>query len=108
MSAIGAAVMIAVNVIFVPKVGYWACAWGGFAGYGIGSGYSGASCGNITIQNTVTKVTAKKGADYDYANLHPHSIGKGGDTDSSSCGTVTIGGTEYPDGISDSPYVYEP
>ena len=34
MSAIGVAVMIAVNVIFVPKIGYWACAWGGFAGYG--------------------------------------------------------------------------
>lgn len=34
MSFIGAAVMIAVNVIFVPKVGYMACAWGGFAGYG--------------------------------------------------------------------------
>ena len=34
MSATGAAVMIAVNVIFVPRVGYWACAWGGFAGYG--------------------------------------------------------------------------
>ena len=34
MSAIGAAVMIAVNVILVPKIGYWACAWGGFAGYG--------------------------------------------------------------------------
>ena len=34
MSAAGAAVMIAVNVIFVPKIGYRACAWGGFAGYG--------------------------------------------------------------------------
>lgn len=34
MSAAGAAVMIAVNIIFVPKIGYWACAWGGFAGYG--------------------------------------------------------------------------
>ena len=34
MSAIGAAVMIAVNVLFVPRIGYWACAWGGFAGYG--------------------------------------------------------------------------
>ena len=34
MSATGAAVMIAINVIFVPKVGYMACAWGGFAGYG--------------------------------------------------------------------------
>jgi len=35
MSAIGAAVMILVNVIFVPKWGYMACAWGGFCGYGI-------------------------------------------------------------------------
>ncbi|MBO4671015.1 MAG: lipopolysaccharide biosynthesis protein [Bacteroidales bacterium] len=34
ISAIGAAVMIAVNVVFVPRIGYWACAWGGFAGYG--------------------------------------------------------------------------
>ncbi|MCQ2147567.1 MAG: oligosaccharide flippase family protein [Bacteroidales bacterium] len=34
MSGFGAAVMIAVNVIFVPKYGYYACAWGGFAGYG--------------------------------------------------------------------------
>lgn len=34
ISGIGAAVMIAVNLIFVPKYGYWACAWGGFAGYG--------------------------------------------------------------------------
>lgn len=34
MSATGAAVMIAINVIFVPKVGYMACAWGGLAGYG--------------------------------------------------------------------------
>jgi len=34
MSAVGATVMILVNVIFVPRIGYWACAWGGFAGYG--------------------------------------------------------------------------
>ncbi|MGM9788116.1 MAG: lipopolysaccharide biosynthesis protein [Candidatus Cryptobacteroides sp.] len=34
MSGIGAAIMIAINVIFVPKYGYMACAWGGFAGYG--------------------------------------------------------------------------
>ncbi|MCH5308320.1 MAG: lipopolysaccharide biosynthesis protein [Prevotella sp.] len=33
-SGIGCAVLIAVNVIFVPKYGYMACAWGGFAGYG--------------------------------------------------------------------------
>ncbi len=35
MSAIGAIVMLAVNIIFVPKAGYIACAWGGFAGYGV-------------------------------------------------------------------------
>ena len=34
MSAIGCAVMVAVNVIFVPRIGYMACAWGGLAGYG--------------------------------------------------------------------------
>ncbi len=34
ISAVGAAVMIVVNVVFVPRIGYWACAWGGFAGYG--------------------------------------------------------------------------
>ena len=35
MSAIGVAVMIGVNVAFVPRFGYMACAWGGFAGYGV-------------------------------------------------------------------------
>ena len=35
ISAIAVVVMVAINVVFVPKVGYWACAWGGFAGYGI-------------------------------------------------------------------------
>lgn len=35
MSAIGASVMILVNVLFVPSYGYVACAWGGFAGYGV-------------------------------------------------------------------------
>ena len=34
-SGIGCAVLIAINVIFVPKYGYMACAWGGFAGYGV-------------------------------------------------------------------------
>jgi len=33
-SGIGCAVLIAVNILFVPKYGYMACAWGGFAGYG--------------------------------------------------------------------------
>ena len=35
MSAAGVAVMICVNVLLVPRIGYWACAWGGFAGYGV-------------------------------------------------------------------------
>lgn len=34
-SGIGCAVLIAINVIFIPKYGYMACAWGGFAGYGV-------------------------------------------------------------------------
>jgi len=35
ISAIGVTVMISVNVLLVPRIGYWACAWGGFAGYGV-------------------------------------------------------------------------
>ena len=34
-AGIGCAVLIAINVLLVPKYGYIACAWGGFAGYGI-------------------------------------------------------------------------
>ena len=34
-SGIGCAVLLAVNFVFVPKVGYMACAWGGVAGYGV-------------------------------------------------------------------------
>ena len=34
-SGIGCAVLLAVNIIFVPKYGYMACAWGGFSGYGV-------------------------------------------------------------------------
>lgn len=33
-SGAGCAVLIAVNIIFVPRYGYIACAWAGFAGYG--------------------------------------------------------------------------
>ena len=33
-SGVGCAVLLAVNLLFVPKYGYMACAWGGFAGYG--------------------------------------------------------------------------
>jgi len=34
-SGIGCAVLIGVNIVFVPKYSYMACAWGGVAGYGI-------------------------------------------------------------------------
>ena len=34
-SGIGCAALLAINFLFVPKFGYMACAWGGFAGYGI-------------------------------------------------------------------------
>ena len=73
-------------------------ATGGANGAGIGSGYAG-SCGNITITTGVTQVTATKG---DYA---PNSIGKA--EGSSSCGTVTIGGS-VTGNITTSPYTYQP
>ena len=33
-STVGCIVLLAVNFIFVPRIGYMACAWGGLAGYG--------------------------------------------------------------------------
>ncbi len=33
-SLAGCVVLFAVNIIFIPDYGYWACAWGGVAGYG--------------------------------------------------------------------------
>ena len=33
-SLAGCVVLVAVNVFFIPRYGYWACAWGGVAGYG--------------------------------------------------------------------------
>ena len=55
-------------------------ATGGYQAAGIGSGKE-ASCGDITITNRVTQVTATKGS------FAPNSIGAGAD---GSCGTVTI------------------
>ena len=80
---------------------------GGEEAAGIGSGVD-AFCGDITITNGVTKVTATKGANA------PNSIGAGKD---GICGTVTIGCTLDGDGnpvggqtvpITLSPYTYEP
>ena len=34
-SGIGCAVLLLVNIIYVPRYGYMACAWGGFVGYGV-------------------------------------------------------------------------
>lgn len=71
-------------------------AYGGEQGAGIGSGCFG-SCGDITI--TGGTGTARQGY---YA---PYSIGKGYGPDS-NCGTITIGGTVYPDDIADSPFTW--
>ena len=70
---------------------------GGYGAAGIGGGRKNKACGTITITSGVTKVEATKGEDA------PCSIGKGLEgTDI----TVTIGGTEYASGISQSPYEY--
>jgi hypothetical protein len=55
-----------------------------------------ASCGNITITDGVTKVTAIKG------EFTPRNIGEG---NSGTCGTITIGGT-VTGAITTSPYTY--
>ena len=69
---------------------------GGFESSGIGGGaYS--NCGNITIADTVAKVTVTGGQ---YAT---YSIGAGYQ---GTCGTVTIGDAVGP--IATSPYTYEP
>lgn len=80
------------------------------SGAGIGGG-SGLRCGNIEIQggdititDGVTLVTAKMGNDAD------NSIGAGYAKDyhfKASCGTVTIGGTEYWGESDTYSYVWE-
>ena len=77
-------------------------ATGGNNAPGIGGGRGNnnktlSSCGDITIANTVTKVTATAGEDA------PNSIGAGY---WGNCGTVTIGGVEGA--ITTSPYTYDP
>ena len=34
-SGIGAVVLIAIDIIFIPKISYWACAWAGFVSYAV-------------------------------------------------------------------------
>ena len=34
INVIAVSIMIGMNILLVPRIGYWACAWGGFAGYG--------------------------------------------------------------------------
>ena len=91
-------------------------ATGSYGAAGIGSAYTPtgdetpSACGNITIANTVTRVTATKGTNA------AHSVGIG--YNGSTCGTVTIGGTEYWKNdayvgtgstyLTQSPLVYEP
>jgi hypothetical protein len=72
-------------------------------GAGIGCGGTQSTVGTITIADTVTKVTAVKG-------YNAQSIGKGfsGVTCTYVCGTITIGGIVYNDGITESPYTYDP
>lgn len=72
---------------------------GGHCGAGIGCGRK-TQCGDITIENTVTSVTAIKGVSA------THSIGVEGNY--SNVGTITIGGKVIKDGIKESPYTYVP
>ena len=67
---------------------------------GIGGGNENEACGVITITTGVTSVTATKGA-----GEGGQSIGRGSNGVDI---TVNIDGTEYPYGISDSPYTYQP
>ena len=64
---------------------------------GAGNNYQATRCGDITITESVTCVTATKGQD------GVRSIGRGLN---GQCGTVTIGGVEGE--ISISPFVYRP
>ena len=72
-------------------------ATGGERSAGIGGSYH-SSCGDITITNDVTRVTATAGT------FGPCSIGKGKE---SSCGTVTIGGI-VTGSVTENPITYEP
>ena len=73
-------------------------ATGAYRAAGIGGGWYG-SCGDITVTDGVTSLTSTKGKDA------TNSIGAG---NNGSVGTITIGGTVYSDGITESPYTFAP
>ena len=97
-------------------------ATGGKGAAGIGLGYTGQGysntatmnnkCGDITITNGVTSVTAIRGIAV--SNHTPYCIGKGAADlhySTLTCGTITIGGTNYTDGVpptDGNTYVYNP
>lgn len=71
-------------------------------GSGIGGGYTGSTVGNIIITNTVIKVTA-------ITSYSAWCIGQGYGTSNCTCGTITIGGTDYANGVCMSgTYTYQP
>ena len=76
-------------------------ATGGDYAAGIGTGEIG-NCGNITITDGVTSVTATKGG----SAQHSIGIGNNGWHFSQNSFTVTIGGVEGK--VSTSPYTYQP
>ncbi len=76
---------------------------GGDGATGIGCGeysHSNTKCGNITITDKVTRVTAYSGDGCDSA------IGKGDGRN--TCGTITIGGVVQQGDMTGSPFITEP
>lgn len=68
----------------------------GNGGGAIGGGYRG-SAGYILITDSVTKVIAK------ISNKTSRTIG----TSEGSCGTIRVADIEYPDGVSDTLFIFE-
>ena len=104
-------------------------AYYGFCGAGIGGGHD-SSCGKITIQGgdvtatsgsaaaigcgygynkiiTCTGITISDGAKIKASTAEcAWTIGKGLNSDKTFCGSITIGGVSYPDGIRENPYTF--
>jgi hypothetical protein len=65
-----------------------------------------ADCGNITITKNMQRLYAVRNATSENPSSSYWTIGKY--NNSTNCGTITIGGVVYEDGIHETPYVYEP